>query len=322
VHGAGTIEPLMTLEVNGGVDDSVTIAFGPSVGAQVGDLILDVPDAEKGVIVGFGIGNTIDVQGSLYATAMFTQGISGQPGTLTLSGGLDAPVSLAVSGDYAANSFRATPGTTDTIVTLMPCFAAGARIATAREDVAAEQLATGDVVITLLNGPRPIAWIGRRRVDCRRHPDPRKVWPVRIAAGTFGPDMPRRDLLLSPDHAVFVDDVAVPVKHLIDGGAIARQSVDAVTYYHIELPRHHVLLAEGLPAEFYLDVGDRDNFENAAGPIALHADFTRRRSDAALMWEARGCAPLVVTGHVVASVRARLLRRAGQLPSHWGAMAL
>jgi serralysin len=30
-----------------------------------------------------------------------------------------------------------------------------------------------------------------------------------------------------------------------------------VTYYHIKLDRHDLLLAEGLPAESYLDTGDR-----------------------------------------------------------------
>ncbi len=63
ISGPGTIEPLMTLEVNGGVDAGVNIAFSPSTGEQVGDLVLDVPDAEDGTISGFGIGNTIDVQG-------------------------------------------------------------------------------------------------------------------------------------------------------------------------------------------------------------------------------------------------------------------
>ena len=76
----------MTLEVNGGIDSGVDIDFSPSVGAQVGDLMLDVPAANLGTIVGFGVGNTIDVEGSLYTDAVFTQGTSGAAGTLTLSG--------------------------------------------------------------------------------------------------------------------------------------------------------------------------------------------------------------------------------------------
>ena len=128
IHGTGTIEPLMTLEVNGGIDAGVDIAFSASVGAQVGDLVLDVPAANLGTIVGFGAGNTIDVQGSKFTDAVFTQGTSGAAGTLTLSGGGFTPLSLAVAGKYSADSFVATPGASDTVVTL--CFAAGTRIAT------------------------------------------------------------------------------------------------------------------------------------------------------------------------------------------------
>jgi hypothetical protein len=51
-----------------------------------------------------------------------------------------------------------------------------------------------------------------------------------------------------------------------------------------------VLLAENLPAESYLDTGDRSNFANSDGPVALYPDFASR------VWDAEGCAPLVVTG--------------------------
>ncbi|HSU05546.1 MAG TPA: Hint domain-containing protein, partial [Acetobacteraceae bacterium] len=305
--------PLMTLEANGGIDAGVNIAFSPSVGEQVGDLVLDVPDAEKGVISGFGIGNTIDLQGSLYSTAIFTPGTMANPGTLTLSGGSAAPLSLAVSGDYSSDSFRATPGTNNTIVTLVPCFAAGTRIATSRGEVAVEQLTIGDEVLTPVDESRPIVWIGSRSIDCRRHPDPRKIWPVCIVAGAFGPDLPQRDLWLSPDHSVFVDEVLIPIKYLINDATIMQVSVDEVTYYHVELPRHDVLLAEGLPAESYLNGSDYGNFDNSDAPIALHPDFSTRAGDAFLVWEAYGCAPLVVTGPVVAAVRARLLQRAAKL---------
>ena len=140
-------------------------------------------------------------------------------------------------------------------------------------------------------------WIGNRTVDCTRHPEPWKVWPVRVAVGAFGPGRPYRELFLSPDHAVAVDDVLIPVKHLINGTSIVQVQRSEVTYYHVELPRHALLLAEGLPTESYLDVGDRDNFLNGGGPIALYPDFHSR------VWEAEGCAPLVVTGPMLDAVK-------------------
>jgi Hint domain len=158
---------------------------------------------------------------------------------------------------------------------------------------------------------QPIVWLGCRTVDCSRHPSPRKVWPVRISAGAFGPGRPCKDLLLSPDHAVFVGDVLIPVKYLINGLTIAQVSVREVTYYHVGLPHHAVLLAEGLPAESYLDTGNRHMFENGGAALALHpyleaADDQARRV-------AGSCVPLVCNAERVEPLWHSLAARAEQL---------
>ncbi|MBV8459249.1 MAG: Hint domain-containing protein [Acetobacteraceae bacterium] len=187
----------------------------------------------------------------------------------------------------------------------VPCFAEGTLIRTTRGDVPVEELREGDLIPTEFGGAAaPVVWIGRRTVDCARHPEPRKVWPVRVRAGAFGPGRPARDLWLSPDHAVFFEGVLIPVKYLINGAAIAQVQVDRVTYYHVELPRHDVILAEGLPTESFLDTGGKCMFENGGAPMGLHPDF------AILRWEAEGCAPLVVTGPEVVAARRRLARAA------------
>jgi collagen type I alpha len=123
---------------------------------------------------------------------------------------------------------------------------------------------------------------------------------VRITAGAFGPGVPHRDMHLSPDHAVFIEDVLIPVKRLINGSTIAQMPVDRITYYHIELPRHDVLITERLPVESYLDTGDRSDFANGGGPIRLHPDFN------VLAWEALGGARLVLTGPEIDAARARI----------------
>ena len=82
-----------------------------------------------------------------------------------------------------------------------------------------------------------VIWVGRRKVDCARHPDPRKVWPVRVSAHAFGRGMPAADLLLSPDHAVYVDHVLIPIRLLLNGKTVRQEVTDRVSYHHIELAR-------------------------------------------------------------------------------------
>ena len=97
----------------------------------------------------------------------------------------------------------------------------------------------------------------------------------------------------------------IPVKHLINGDSIAQVQMQDVTYYHVELARHDVILAEGLPVESYLDTGDRTSFANAAMVTTLFPTFGPQ-GDHNLVWEARAVAPLVVTGPIVRAVRLRL----------------
>lgn len=189
----------------------------------------------------------------------------------------------------------------------VPCFAAGTRIRTVRGEVPVEALVIGDIVVNLWGEHLPVVWLGHRRVDCRRHARVADVLPIRITADAFAPGMPVRDLRLSPDHAVFIDGMLVPARYLVNGASIIREDVATVTYWHIELPRHDVLLAEGMPSESYLDTGNRDAFANGGPAIQAHPDFAR---DA---WDNRACGWLVTEGPALDRLRHALLRRALQL---------
>jgi hypothetical protein len=144
------------------------------------------------------------------------------------------------------------------------CFAAGTRITTPDGEVAVEALREGQRVVMASGETAPVVWLGHHVADCRTHPRAEEVWPIRIAAGAFGDKLPVRDLALSPDHAVLVDGVLVPARYLVNGSSITRQQVEEVTYWHVELPEHGALLAEGLPCESYLDTGNRAAFEHGA----------------------------------------------------------
>ncbi|HVC62472.1 MAG TPA: Hint domain-containing protein [Acetobacteraceae bacterium] len=282
-----------TLDLAGPVGAGQTVAFN----SAPGELLLGNISTFQGTIGGFARNDTIVLQGISIASSSYDAG----SGTLTLFNASDASIGTLT---IATTLGSGNPTVSDGVVTLA-CFAAGTSIATPNGQKRVEELTAGNTVRTVLGGkPRPIVWIGHRRVDCTRHPKPRQVWPVRIAAGAFGRGVPARDLYLSPDHAVYADSVLIPVKHLVNGETIAQVPCDTVTYYHIELPRHDVMLAEGLPTESFLDTGDRASFANGGRPIALHPDFSGR------IREAEGCAELIVTGPRLDAVRRRLARTA------------
>ncbi len=184
------------------------------------------------------------------------------------------------------------------------CFAAGTRIATPEGMVAVEALRVGQAVSLLDGASAPIVWIGHRDVACDHHPRPASVRPIRIAAGAFAPGVPARDLFLSPDHAVFTDEVLIPARYLVNDTSVTQVPVARIRYFHIELPAHAAVLAEGLPTESFLDCCGRSAFANGGAVVQAHPDFAARR------WEAEGFAPLVVTGPILAAVRTRLCERA------------
>jgi hypothetical protein len=180
------------------------------------------------------------------------------------------------------------------------CYAKGTRIRTPRGDVAIEDLRPGDPVVTARGEIRPVVWTGNRHVDCRRHPHPERVLPVRISAHAFGRGLPCRDLVVSPNHAIYFDCVFIPARLLVNGTTVDQVECAAVDYYHLELSGHDVVLAEGLPAESYLDCGDRWDFANNEGAIALFADFLAAGDN----WETNAFAPLKLHGPEVDAARA------------------
>jgi hypothetical protein len=119
-----------------------------------------------------------------------------------------------------------------------------------------------------------VKWVGRRTLDLTRYRDTRMSHPIRIAAGAFADGLPRRDLVVSPDHALCINDVLIPARMLMNGMTIRQENRrSSVTYFHVELDTHDILLAEGLPSETYLDTGNHAMFENAGDPLILRPDF-------------------------------------------------
>jgi hypothetical protein len=231
-------------------------------------------------------------------------------------------LSTAHAGDFAnwQSDTTVTGGNkvgsgTDIWLNNVVCFAAGTNILTEAGNTSVEQITEGDMVIAV-DGAEAIArrvkWVGYRRIDLVRHPQPNLAAPVRIRRDAFGENLPQRDLVVSPDHCLFVDDKLIPAKLLLNDMTIVQErDTHMVEYYHIELDRHAVLLAEGLPAESYLDTGNRAFFSNAGLALVLHPEF---HVNAGLKhWEKDACAPLAVSEAAVEPVWRRLAERAESL---------
>ncbi|MFY9293375.1 MAG: Hint domain-containing protein [Methylorubrum rhodinum] len=209
---------------------------------------------------------------------------------------------------YIAPSATNTISTADTrqgdgLISIV-CYVTGTRIRTMTGEIAVEALRVGDFVVTASGAPRPVRWIGHRVYRCRGD---KNALPVRITAHAFGPGRPTRDLFVSPAHAVAVEaggEVLVPAVRLINGTTVAQVEVETVTYWHVELDSHDILLAEGLPAESYLDCGNRSFFANA--DITDLAATPCSRLEVPLS----SCRPFHEVGPAVEAVRARLEERA------------
>jgi Hint domain len=298
----------------------------PGSGPEVGISLAGTSDSlvfqnfyagsDNSVITGFGNGDKLDIQ-SFSSISSYSLN-SGN--TLTVTG-----VLAGTTYSYTARftNFSTISGTTFTTITdgaggtiiEAVCFAAGTRLFTPAGERAVEDLREGDEVLTLERdtlAPRPITWVGRMRVNLARHPRPEAAAPVRIRRGAFADNVPHRDLLLSPEHCVFVDGRLVAAKCLVNGLTIV-QELDrpSIEYFHIETERHSVVLAEGLTAETYLDTGNRALFDNAGQALLLHPEF---HINAGLRcWETHACAPLATDPAELEPIWRRLADRAAAL---------
>ena len=153
------------------------------------------------------------------------------------------------------------------------CFMPGTLIRTPAGEVAVELLEIGDQVLTVDGRSVPVRWIGRQTVSTI-FANKDRVLPIRIRAGALVDNVPSRDLLISPDHAVLVEGALIQAGALVNGSSIVRErNVPGIfTYYHIELDDHSLILAENTPAETFVDNVDRLGFDNWAEHEALYPD--------------------------------------------------
>lgn len=158
---------------------------------------------------------------------------------------------------------------------VIPCFTAGTWIETDQGPRLVETLQTGDLVRTADHGWQPIRWIGRRHLRPEAMAAEDHLRPVRIAHGALGPDLPARDLRVSPQHRMLVrsriaqrmfeaEEVLVAAGQLVGLPGITGDAAQEVTYLHLLFDRHEIVFANGAPSESLYP-----------GPVAMAALGTR-----------------------------------------------
>ncbi|MGV6847971.1 MAG: Hint domain-containing protein [Marinibacterium sp.] len=186
--------------------------------------------------------------------------------------GLVSTVPLTSGSSYRCNVERTSHQQANEYTDNFACFGQGTRIATRSGEIAVEDLTIGDLLCTADGSCKPLRLVLSQTVNEHQLRDAPGLRPVRITAGALGGGLPVRDLIVSPQHRMLVDsriarrmfgndEVLVTAKKLTALPGIARdRRARAVTYYHLVLDRHDVLIAEGAPSESFF-----------AGPMALAA---------------------------------------------------
>ncbi|GLR65844.1 hypothetical protein GCM10010909_05220 [Acidocella aquatica] len=272
VANGGTITLNGATVTGGGSAATGTFIFD-SVSSSGSANILAVTDQSKGLVLqnlGFGdqirlgSGNTMSLTLNAGSTSVYTltDDHGGSYSTVVSS-------NVTLAPGTAPSNFISSGGTL-LYNGAPPCFYAGTRLATADGDIAVEDITAATRMKTASGEIKPVRWLGRSEVSTR-FADPLRVLPIRIKAGALGESLPLRDLLVSPDHAMFIGGVLVQAGAMVNGSSIIREAdvPECFTYYHVELATHELLLAEGAATESFVDNVDRMGFANWAEHEAL-----------------------------------------------------
>lgn len=303
ISAGGTVEFVDAVAADQTVDFESTAA----------ELQIDQVASFAATVDSFFHGDVINLHAVNYAASdTATLGADNILHVATASGTTIIDIQLDPDFNYSDAIFslaKDSNGGMDIETSAVACYCPGTLILTPNGDVAVEQLAIGDLVVTASGDHRPIKWIGRRSYQDRFIMGRADLLPICFTAGSLGENLPRRDLWISPHHAMYFADgpgagVLIEAKDLVNGSTIYQATeVGQIHYVHVELGSHDVLVAEGAPSETFVDDNSRGMFQNA------HTFQERYPDDDRV--DAVYCAPRVDDGYAFESVRERIAARAG-----------
>jgi Hint domain len=213
------------------------------------------------------------------------------------------PDSVTLDYTFDDGSVSAT-GSVEAFVGIA-CYCTGTLILTDDREVPVETLQIGDRVITASGVARPIKWIGKRSYGGRFIVGRKDILPICFKTGSLGNGVPKRDLWISPHHAMYLQGVLIEARDLVNDLTVTQaERIDEVAYFHIELESHDVIIAEGALSETFVDDDSRGMFNNAHEYKGLYPDSA--------VAEARYCAPRVRDGYGIEAARQAIHARAGR----------
>lgn len=162
---------------------------------------------------------------------------------------------------------------TNALHTAANCFLTGTQIATPFGGRPIETLQPGDLILTATGAAIPVLWVWHQQMPNITGVGEGRA-PIRIAAHALGPGCPERDLMLTADHALWVDGFLIHAGALVNGRTIRPVSMTEMPasfgYWHIETEAHSLIMAENCPVESFLPYTARFTYDSHAAYLAQH----------------------------------------------------
>ena len=148
------------------------------------------------------------------------------------------------------------------IARIIPCFTTNTLIATPDGERLAQDLRTGDRVLTRDNGIQSITWAGQKKMTMQGISPTPDMCPIQICKGALGPNCPERDMIVSPNHRMLIvstyaqkvageTEVLIAAKNLTHLPGVTPLRVPEVTYIHFMCEHHEIVFSDGAWTETF-----------------------------------------------------------------------